>query len=145
MKLNATQLICFLQNLCETLHGLCFTTLTALNNFQKHKLEVMENLCLCYVNGTVDSRCNSINKLRSCCNILSVEQCILALERFFCKVAPDFLPLLHNFHTNDLYWIFTTQIFLSFVNLWYKPLHHFTENIENILTKSNSNLLIDSY
>ena len=53
------------------------TSLTVLNKIQRQKLEVIQNRCLRY--GAVDSTCITNNELRFCCNIVSVEQCILPL------------------------------------------------------------------
>ena len=57
------------------------TTFTALNKTHTHreKLEVIENRCFCYARRAVDSTCTSNNDFRSCCNIVTVEQRILAL------------------------------------------------------------------
>ena len=55
------------------------TALTQLSKLQRHKLEVIQNRCLRYARRTVDSTCISNSELRSRCNIVSVEQRILAL------------------------------------------------------------------
>ena len=54
------------------------TALTVLNKTQREKLEVIQNHCLRYARGAVYSTCISSNKLHSRCNIVSVEQRILA-------------------------------------------------------------------
>ena len=56
------------------------TALTALNKTQKKtRLEVIKNRCLRYVRMVVDSNCISNDELRSYCNVVIVEQRILAL------------------------------------------------------------------
>ena len=52
---------------------------TVLNKTQRLKLEVIQNGCLRCARRAVDSTCISNNELRSRCNIVSVEQRILAL------------------------------------------------------------------
>ena len=61
--------------------------LTALNKKQKQKLEVIQNPCFRYARRAVDSTCTSNNELRSRCNIVSVEQRILALADSWWKKA----------------------------------------------------------
>ena len=63
------------------------TALTQLNKLQRHKLEVIQNRCLRYARGSVDSTCISNSELRSRCNIVSVEQRILALADSWWKKA----------------------------------------------------------
>ena len=63
------------------------TALTQLNKLQRHKLEVIQNRCLRYARRTVDSTCISNSELRSRCNIVSVEQRILALADSWWKKA----------------------------------------------------------
>ena len=55
------------------------TAFTALSKSQRQKVEVIQNRCLHYTRRAVDSICISNNELCSCCNIVSVEQRILAL------------------------------------------------------------------
>ena len=62
-------------------------TLTALNKTQRQKLEVIQNRCLRYARRAVDFTCISNSELRSRCNIVSVEQSILALADSWCKKA----------------------------------------------------------
>ena len=61
--------------------------LTALNKKQKQKLEVIHNPSLRYARRAVDSTCTSNNELRSRCNVVSVEQRILALADSWWKKA----------------------------------------------------------
>ena len=63
------------------------TSLNALNKTQRQKLEVIQNSCLRYARRAVDSTCISNNELRSRCNIVSVEQRILALADSWWKKA----------------------------------------------------------
>ena len=55
------------------------TALTVLNKTQRQKLEVIQNRSLRYARRTIDSICITNNALLSYCNIVSVEQRILAL------------------------------------------------------------------
>ena len=55
------------------------TASTQLSKLQRHKLEVIQNRCLRYARRTVDSICISSSELRSRCNIVCVEQRIVAL------------------------------------------------------------------
>ena len=45
----------------------------------RDKTEVIKKCCLCYARKAVGSTCISNNELRSHCNIVRVEQLILAL------------------------------------------------------------------
>ena len=63
------------------------TVLMQLNKLQSHKLEVIQNRSLHYARRTVDSTCITNSKLLSRCNIVSVEQCILALADSWWKNA----------------------------------------------------------
>ena len=54
---------------------------------QRQKLEVIQNRCLRYARRAVDSARISNNELRSRCNIVSVEQRILALADSWWKKA----------------------------------------------------------
>ena len=63
------------------------TALTALIKSQRQKLEVIQNRCVRYTRRAVDSTCISNNELRSRCNIVSVEQCILILADSWWKKA----------------------------------------------------------
>ena len=55
------------------------TALIALNKIQRYRLELIQNYCLCYARKAADSTCISNDELCSRCNILSVEQRVLAL------------------------------------------------------------------
>ena len=70
------------------------TALTALNKSWRHKLEVIQNHCLRYARRAVDSTCISNSELRSRCNIVSVEQRILALANRWWKKASKTMPIL---------------------------------------------------
>ena len=63
------------------------TALTQLRKLERHKCEVIQNRCLRYARRTVDSTCISNSELRSGCNIVSVEQRILALTDSWWKKA----------------------------------------------------------
>ena len=63
------------------------TAMTTLSKLQRHQLEVIQNRCLCYARRAVDSACISNRELRSRCNIVSVEQRILALADSWWKKA----------------------------------------------------------
>ena len=63
------------------------TALTQLSKLERHKFEVIQNRCLRYARRTVDSTCISNSELRSGCNIVSVEQRILALADSWWKKA----------------------------------------------------------
>ena len=52
---------------------------TALTVLENHKDMDLKWLSLCYARRSDDSACICNNKLPPCCNIVSVEQCILAL------------------------------------------------------------------
>ena len=64
-----------------------YTALTTLNKSQRQKLEVIQNRCLRYARRAVDSTGISNNELRSRCNVVSVEQRILALGDKWWKKA----------------------------------------------------------
>ena len=63
------------------------TALTTLSKLQRCKLEVIQNRCLRYARRTVDSTCISNSELWSRCNIVSVEQNILASADSWWKKA----------------------------------------------------------
>ena len=63
------------------------TALTAPNKTQRQKPEVIQNRRLRYARRAVDSTNISNNELRSPCNIVSVEQRILALANSWWKKA----------------------------------------------------------
>ena len=66
------------------------TAFTELNKTQKQKLDVIQNRCLRYARKAVDSTNISNNELRSRCNIVSVEQRILALaDRWWKKASKN--------------------------------------------------------
>ena len=77
-SINATLLICLYKIFTRPYMDYACTALTALNKIQRQKLEVIQNCCLCYARRAVDSTCISNNEIRSCCNIVSVEEHILA-------------------------------------------------------------------
>ena len=54
------------------------TALTVLNKTQRQKLEMFQNRCLRHARRAVDSTYIPNNELRSYCNIVNVEQRILA-------------------------------------------------------------------
>ena len=55
------------------------TALIALNKTQRYRLELIQNYCLRYARKAADSTCISNDEICSRCNILSVEQRVLAL------------------------------------------------------------------
>ena len=61
--------------------------ITALNKTQRQKLEVLQIRCLRYARRALDSSRISNIELRSCCNFVSEEQCILALVDGWWKKA----------------------------------------------------------
>ena len=66
------------------------TALNALNKTRRQKLKAIQNRCLRYARRAVDSTCISNNELRSFCNIVSVEQRILALaDSWWKKVSKN--------------------------------------------------------
>ena len=73
------------------------TAFIALNKSQKHRLEVIQNRCLHYTTTAVDFTCISNKKLRSCCNLVSVEQRILALANNLWKKTSDNIHKIVNF------------------------------------------------
>ena len=79
-----------------------YTALTALNKTQRKKLEV--NRFLCYARRAVDSTCISNNELCSRCNIVSVEQRILALADIWWKKASknnDIIKFTYHHQSDD--------------------------------------------
>ena len=78
-SINATLLIRLYKTFTRPYMDYACTALTVLNKTQRQKLEVIQNRCLRYARTAVDSTCISNNELRSRCNIVSVEQCILAV------------------------------------------------------------------
>ena len=63
------------------------TAMTTLSKSQRHKLEVTQNCCLHYARTAIDSTCTSNSELWSHCNIISVEQRILALANSWWEKA----------------------------------------------------------
>ena len=78
-KLNiAPTLIRLYKTFTRTYIGYTYMPLAALSKTQSQKLEVIQNVCFCYARSAADSTYISNNELRSCFNISSVEQRILA-------------------------------------------------------------------
>ena len=80
------------------------TALTALNKTERQKLEVIQNRCLRYARRVVDSTCISNNELCSRCNIVSVEQRILALADIWWKKASknnDIIKFTYHHQSDD--------------------------------------------
>ena len=73
------------------------TCFIALNKSQKHRLEVVQNRCLHYTTTAVASTCISNKKRRSCCNLVSVEQRILALANNLWKKTSGNIHKIVNF------------------------------------------------
>ena len=86
-SVNATLLIRLCKIFTRPYMDYGCTALTQLRKLQRHKLEVIQSRCLRYARRTVDSSCISNSKLRSRCNIVSVEQRILALADSWWKKA----------------------------------------------------------
>ena len=78
-SINATLLIRLYKTFTRPYMDYACTALTVLNKTQRQKLEVIQNRCLRYARTAVDSTSISNNELRSRCNIVSVEQWILAV------------------------------------------------------------------
>ena len=78
-SINTTLLIRLFKTFTRPYMDYACTAFTVLNKTQRQKLEVIQNRCLRYARTAVDSTCISNNELRSRCNIVSVEQCILAV------------------------------------------------------------------
>ena len=104
-SVNATLLI----HLCKIFTRPCMeyacTALTQLGKLQRHKLEVIKNRCLRYVRRTVDSTRISNSELLSRCNIVSVEQRILALAGSWWKKASknngDIINITYHHQTDN--------------------------------------------
>ena len=73
------------------------TALTVLNKILRQKLEVIQNRYLQYARRAVVSTCISNKELRSRCNIVSVEQHILALADSWWKKASNNNDVIINF------------------------------------------------
>ena len=86
-SINATLLIRLYKICTKPYMDYTCTALTALCKKQSQKLEVIQNHCLRYARRAVDSTCISNNELRSRCNIVSVEQLILAFADSWWKKA----------------------------------------------------------
>ena len=85
-SVNATLLIHLYKIFTRPYMDYACTALTQRSKLQRHKLEVIQNLCIRYARRTVDSTCISNSELRSR-NIVSVEQRILALADSWWKKA----------------------------------------------------------
>ena len=77
---NATLLIRVCKIFTRPYMDYACTALTALNKSQRHKVEVIQNRCRRYARRAIDATCTSNSELSSRCNIVSVNQRILALE-----------------------------------------------------------------
>ena len=86
-SVNATLLIRLYKIFTRPYMDYACTALTQLNKLQRHKLEVIQNRSLRYTRRTVDSTCISNSEQLSRCNIVSAEQCILALADSWWKKA----------------------------------------------------------
>ena len=86
-SVNATLLIRLYTILTRPYLDCAITAMTILNKSQRHKLEVIQNQCLSYARRALDFISISNNELRSRCNTVSVEQCILALAGRWWKKA----------------------------------------------------------
>ena len=86
-SVNAILLICLYKTFTRPYIDYACTAMTTLSKSQRHKLEVIQNRCLRYARRAVDSTCISNSELRSRCNIVSVEQRILALADSWWKKA----------------------------------------------------------
>ena len=78
-SINAALLIRLYKTFRRPYMDYACTALTVLNQTQRQKLEVFQNRCLRYARRVFGSTCISNSELRSRCNIVSVEQCILAI------------------------------------------------------------------
>ena len=89
-SVDATLLIRLYKFFTRTYMDYACTALTPLNKSQRQKLEVIQNRCLRYARRAVDSTCISNIELHSLCNIVSVEQRILALaDRWWKKPSKN--------------------------------------------------------
>ena len=86
-SVNATLLIPLYKIFTRPYMDYTCTALTTFSKLQRHKLEVIQNRCLRYARRTVSSACISNSELRSRCNIVIVEQRILALADSLWKKA----------------------------------------------------------
>ena len=86
-SVNATLLIRLYKTFTRPYIDYACTALTQLNKLQRHKLEVIQNRSLRYARRTVDSTCITDSELLTRCNIVSVEQGILALANSWWKKA----------------------------------------------------------
>ena len=84
---NATLLIRLCKIFTRPYMDYACTALTALNKSQRHKVEVIQNRCRRYARRAIDATCTSNSELSSRCNIVSVNQCILALANSLWKKA----------------------------------------------------------
>ena len=104
-SVNTTLLIRLNKILTRPYMDCARTALAQLRKLQRHKLEVIQNRCLRYAKRTVDSTCISNSELRSRCNIVSVEQRILALADNWWKKASKSNDNIINFtyhHQTDI-------------------------------------------
>ena len=101
---NATLLIRLWKIFTRPYMDYACTALTALNKSQRHKVEVIQNRCRRYARRATDATCTSNSELSSRCNIVSVNQRILALENSWWKKASESNDDIINFtyhHQSD--------------------------------------------
>ena len=103
-SINTSLLIRLYKTFTRTYMGYACTALTVLHKTQRQKLEVIQNRSLSYARRTVDSTCIINNALHSYCNIVSVEQHILALANsWWSKVSEnndDFINFTYHHLSN---------------------------------------------
>ena len=100
-SINATLLIRLYKIFTRPYMDYACTALAALNKTQRQKLDLIQNRCLRYARRAVDSTNISNNELRSRCNIVSVEQHILALADSWWKKASKNNGDIINFTYHD--------------------------------------------
>ena len=101
---NATLLIRVCKIFTRPYMDYACTALTALNKSQRHKVQVIQNRCRCYARRAIDATCTSNSELSSRCNIVSVNQRILALANSWWKKASKSNDNIINFtyhHQSD--------------------------------------------
>ena len=96
-SINTTLLIRLYKIFTRSCMDYACTAFIALNKTQRQKLEVIQNRCLRYARRAVDSTNISNNELHSRCNIVSVEQRILALADSSWKKASKNNDDINNF------------------------------------------------
>ena len=103
-SVNATLLIRLYKIFTRPYMDYACTALTQLSKLQRHKLEVIQNRCIRYARRTVDCTCISNSELRSR-NIVSMEQCILALADSWWKKASknngDIIDFIYHHQTSN--------------------------------------------